>query len=147
MRVDVASIGALAVDYFGLMPALPNPGELPFDVEIKGVKEMALPYARSGMLVEFPVRRSHNALVVLHQANGKPVPAGARVTASPSGLKFIVAKRGQVYLTDLTTDNRIVVQWQNGRCDLAVPLTADGPAKTYLDYMRYNVKAIVSALK
>jgi ABC-type Zn uptake system ZnuABC Zn-binding protein ZnuA len=26
-------------------------------------------------------------------------------------------------------------------------LTADGPAKTYLDYMRYNVKAIVSALK
>ncbi len=25
--VDVASIGALAVDYFGLMPALPNPGE------------------------------------------------------------------------------------------------------------------------
>ncbi|MCL7422344.1 MAG: hypothetical protein M8364_15745 [Methylobacter sp.] len=40
-----------------------EPGELPFDVEIKGVKEMAVPYARSGMLVEFPVRRSRNALV------------------------------------------------------------------------------------
>jgi outer membrane usher protein len=106
-----------------------DPGELPFDVEIKGVKELAMPYARSGMLVEFPVRRSRNALVLLHQANGKPVPGGARVTASPSGLKFIVAKRGQVYLTDLTTDNRIAVQWRDGRCDLAVTLPADGPAE------------------
>jgi len=106
-----------------------DPGELPFDVEIKGVKEMALPYARSGMLVEFPVRRSHNALVVLNQPNGKPVPGGARVTVTPGGLKFIVAKRGQVYLTDLESDNRIAVQWQDGHCDLAITLPADGQAE------------------
>lgn len=105
------------------------PGELPFDVEIKGVKEMAVPYARSGMLVEFPVRRSHNALVVLHQPNGKPVPAGAHVNVTPSGLKFIVAKRGQVYLTDLESDNRISVQWRDGRCDLTIILPADGQAE------------------
>jgi len=66
---------------------------------------------------------------VLHQVNGKPVPGGARVTVTPGGLKFIVAKRGQVYLTDLTTDNRIVVQWRDGRCDLAINLPADGPAE------------------
>jgi len=106
-----------------------EPGELPFDVEIKGVKELAVPYARSGMFVEFPVRRSRNALVVLLQPNGTPVPVGARVTTSPSGMAFIVAKRGQVYLTDLTTDNRIVVQWRDGRCDLAITLVADGPAE------------------
>ncbi len=109
-----------------------EPGELPFDVEIKGVKEMALPYARSGMLVEFPVRRSRNALVVLHQPNGKPVPGGTRVTVSPSGQKFIVAKRGQVYLTDLTTDNRIAVQWRDGHCDLAITLPADGQAEPHI---------------
>lgn len=28
-----------------------DPGELPFDIEIKGVKEMPLPYARSGLVV------------------------------------------------------------------------------------------------
>ncbi|CAA9892815.1 Outer membrane usher protein [Candidatus Methylobacter favarea] len=106
-----------------------EPGELPFDVEIKGVKAMALPYARSGVLVEFPVRRSRNALVVLHQANGKPVPGGAQVTVTPSGLKFTVAKRGQVYLTDLESNNRIAVQWRDGRCDLAIPLPAGGPAE------------------
>jgi outer membrane usher protein len=106
-----------------------DPGELPFDVEIKGVKETALPYARSGLLVEFPVRRSHNALVVLHQPNGKPVPGGAHVTVSPGGLTFIVAKRGQVYLTDLESDNRIAVQWRDGHCDLAITLPADGQAE------------------
>jgi outer membrane usher protein len=74
-----------------------EPAELPMDVEIKGVKEIAVPYARSGMFVEFPVRRSRNALVVLHQPDGKPVPPGARVTASPSAKEFVVAKRGEVY--------------------------------------------------
>lgn len=118
----------------GLLPYQKNqitidPGELPLDVEIKGVKELATPYARSGMLVEFPVRRSRNALVVLHQPNGSPVPAGTRVTVTPSALKFIVAKRGQVYLTDLETDNRIAVQWRNGHCELAVTLPADSPVE------------------
>ncbi|MBE0434484.1 MAG: fimbrial biogenesis outer membrane usher protein [Methylomicrobium sp.] len=103
-----------------------DPGELPFDTEIKGVKEMALPYARSGILVEFPVRRSHNALVILLQPNGKPVPGGASVTVTPNGMTFIVAKRGQVYLTDLESDNRIAVQWPDGHCDLAITLPADG---------------------
>lgn len=106
-----------------------DPGELPFDVEIKGVKELATPYARSGVLVEFPVRRSRNALVELRQPDGNPVPAGAQVAVTPGGRKFIVAKRGQAYLTDLESDNRITVQWQGGRCDLAVALTPDGPAE------------------
>ena len=106
-----------------------DPSELPLDVEFKSVQETPVPYARSGLFVEFPVRRSRNALVVLHQANGKPVPLGARVTATPGGQKFIVAKRGQVYLTDLTTDNRITVQWRDGHCDLAITLPADGPAE------------------
>jgi outer membrane usher protein len=106
-----------------------DPSELPFNVEIKGVKEMATPYARSGLLVEFPVRRSHNALVALHRSDGTPVPGGARVTASPSGLTFIVARRGQVYLTDLESENRIAVQWQDGHCDLAINLPTEGPAE------------------
>lgn len=105
------------------------PDELPFDVEIKGVKEMATPYARSGVLVEFPVRRSRNALVELRQADGKPVPAGGQITVSPGGRKFIVAQRGLAYLTDLEPDNLITVQWKKGRCELAVVLAPDGPAE------------------
>lgn len=67
--------------------------------------------------------------MVLHQPDGKPVPAGARVTASPGGQTFIVAKRGQVYLTDLENDNRIAVQWRDSRCELAITLAAGGPVE------------------
>lgn len=102
-----------------------DPVELPIDAKIKSVKEMAVPYARSGMFVEFAVRRSRNALVELRLPGGAPVPIGTRVIASPSGKAFFVAKRGQVYLTDLENDNRIAVQWKDGRCELAIPLAAE----------------------
>ena len=56
-----------------------NPDQLPFDINIGGVTEGVVPYARSGVMVNFPARRSRNALVILHQADGTPVPPGARI--------------------------------------------------------------------
>jgi outer membrane usher protein len=103
-----------------------NPDQLPFDINIGGVTEGVVPYARSGVMVNFPVRRSRNALVILHQADGTPVPPGARVTMSPSNEEYIVAKRGEVYLMDLQDDNRIDVRWKGEHCSL--PLALD-PAK------------------
>ena len=99
-----------------------NPDQLPFDVEIHGVREMVVPYARSGAFVNFPVKRSRNALVVLRQPGGAPVPAGAHVVVMPGNQEFIVARRGEVYLIDLAADNRITVRWQDGGCQLALKL-------------------------
>jgi outer membrane usher protein len=104
-----------------------NPDQLPFDVEIRGVRETAIPYARSGVYVDFPVKRSRDAMVVLHQPDGSPVPAGARVTVTPGDQEFVVAKRGEVYLMDLKDDNRIEVRWKTGRCALPLPLGAAVP--------------------
>jgi outer membrane usher protein len=103
-----------------------NPDQLALDINIGGVEETVVPYARSGVRVDFPVRRSHNVLAILHQPDGAPVPPGARVIVSPSNQEFIVAKRGQVYLMDLQADNRIDVRWKEGSCSL--PLALD-PAK------------------
>lgn len=97
-----------------------DPSDLPFDVEIKGIKKHITPYARSGILIEFPIRRSRNALLVLSQPNGTPVPSGARVRAN--GLTFIVAKRGEVYLMDLTPNTKITVHWPQGHCHLSLVL-------------------------
>ena len=118
----------------GLLPYQENqltidPAELPFDIEIRGVKEMALPYARSGVFVDFPVRRSRNALVLLRQPDGTPVPAGARVTVSPGERQFIVGKRGEAYLMDLVDSNRLSVLWQGGGCQLDLPLDPKGPSE------------------
>jgi outer membrane usher protein len=98
------------------------PDELPLDVEIRAVKESTVPYARSGVLVNFPVRRTRAALVVLHDRNGDPVPAGAKVVLLPGKLETVVFLRGETYLTDLEDDNWIDVQWEGGGCSIALPL-------------------------
>ena len=103
-----------------------KPDELPFNVEIKGTEEIINAYARSGVLLDFPIHHSLNALLVLHQANGNPVPMGASVTVNGKLLKFPVAKRGEVYLTDLNKgDNPIFVEWTEGRCALAINIEED----------------------
>lgn len=99
-----------------------NPDQLPFDVEIHGVREMVIPYARSGAFVNFSVERSRNALVVLRQFDGSPVPAGAHVLVSPGDQEFIVARRGEVYLMNLAADNQIAVRWKDGGCQLPLKL-------------------------
>jgi len=42
-----------------------NPDQLPMGVDIRGVRETVVPYARSGAFIEFPVKRSRDVLVVL----------------------------------------------------------------------------------
>lgn len=112
----------------GLLPYQSNelsldPDNLPLEAEIGGVHATTVPYARSGSYVEFPVIRSRNALVVLMQADGSPVPAGARVSLGPGLADFTVALRGEVYLTDIADENQMDVQWINGAC--TVTLRAD----------------------
>ena len=99
-----------------------NPDELPLNMQIQGVEEMATPYARNGVLVDFPVRRTRSALVVIVQPDGKPVPAGTLVTVLPGEEAFVVGKRGETYLTDLNDSNHLVVIWPDGACELTFAL-------------------------
>ncbi|MEO8752081.1 MAG: fimbria/pilus outer membrane usher protein [Casimicrobiaceae bacterium] len=110
-----------------------NPDQLPFGVEINGVGESVIPYARSGAFINFPVKRSRDVLVALQQPGGAVVPAGARVTVSPNGQTFVVARRGEVYLVDVQQDNQIEVRWKDGGCTLPLPL---GPMPVAADVQR-----------
>lgn len=102
-----------------------DPDQLPFNLQINGVEEMVTPYARSGIFVDFPVRRMRNAQLVLQQPDSTPVPAGALVTLLPGRQTFVVGQRGEAYLTDLKDSNRLLATWENGTCELTVAL---GPA-------------------
>jgi outer membrane usher protein len=118
----------------GLLPYQANqltidPVELPFDIEIQSVREIAVPYARSGLLVDFPVHRSRNALVLLRQFDGSVIPAGARVTVAPGEQSFLVGKRGEAYLMDLSDSNELSVQWRGGACEFTLPLDPSGPSE------------------
>lgn len=109
-----------------------NPITLPFDVEILSIKEITVPFARSGLFVDFPVNRSRNALVLLRQHDGAVVPAGARVTVSSDENGFLVGKRGETYLMNLSDSNHLSVQWKDGACELMLELDPDGPSEPRL---------------
>ena len=92
-----------------------NVDKLPFNVEIGGSEKQAVPFARAGMFVNFPIRRSLNALLTLTRRDGTPVPIGSVVTTG-SGTEFVVGQRGKLYLTDLLENNIITVTGPGTSC-------------------------------
>ena len=120
----------------GLLPWQKNqieidPIDLPLDTEIGDMVQQITPFAGSGAVVKFAVRRARQALVVLQQADGTPVPVGTRVRLMPNGAEFIAGRRGEVWLTDLSAERqRLQVTWVSGGCelDLIVPASDGTPA-------------------
>ena len=99
--------------------------DLPMDVEMEQTVRQIVPYARSGTVVKFPMRRTRQVMVVLRQSGGHPVPEGALVRLD-GGSEFIVGRRGEAWLTDLPQPDRqsLSVSWSNGACRLMLELPA-----------------------
>ncbi|WP_157040182.1 fimbria/pilus outer membrane usher protein [Polaromonas naphthalenivorans] len=118
----------------GLLPWQQNqieidPVDLPLDVEVGNMVQQVTPYPGSGSVVMFAVRRTRQALVVLHQPDGAPVPVGSKVRLLPDGPEFMAGRRGEVWLTDLAAERqRLQVRWPGDGCELElmVPAAADG---------------------
>ena len=114
----------------GLLPWQTNliaidPVDLPLDVDMSSTIKEVVPYARSGVVVDFVVRRTRQALVLMHQRDGTPVPLGAKVRLLPSGPEFITGRRGEVWLTDLAEHRqRLQVDWPQGGCTLEITVVA-----------------------
>jgi outer membrane usher protein len=102
-----------------------DPADLPMDVDLSETVKEVVPYARSGAVVRFEARKSRQALVVLQQPGGTPVPIGAQVRLLPKGPEFLAGRRGEVWLTDLTDGaQRLRVTWPGGGCELDLALPA-----------------------
>lgn len=99
-----------------------DPAELPVEAEIQGVEDFPQPYAKSGIFVNLPVRRSKNILMTILRADHSIIPLGAKVKIAGREDEFIVGKRGEVYLTDLAEKNYMTVTWQNEQCEFEVTL-------------------------
>jgi outer membrane usher protein len=110
----------------GLLPWQDNeleidPTDLPLDVVVGDVVKQVIPYSASGSIVRFEVRRARQALLILRQPDGKPVPVGTLVRL-PDGTEFSAGLRGEVWLTDLAAGQQeIDVSWQGGGCRLHLP--------------------------
>jgi outer membrane usher protein len=101
--------------------------DLPMDAQVDKLKMEAVPFFRSGLLLDFPVRRSHGATLYIRLDDGRPIPSGAIVRVVGRDEEFPVALEGEAYLTGLEDHNHLRTTWKGRSCDLEVdfPRTAD----------------------
>lgn len=87
---------------------------------------------RSGYLLRFPVEHQTTANVILHDANGQPVPLSSRV--SGTGDDAVVGYEGITWLKGLKDDNTLTVLAPDGRrCRVVLHITHknSGRLETY----------------
>jgi outer membrane usher protein len=102
-------------------------GDLPMDARIGSLRLEAVPYFRSGVLVDFPVQRVRAAVLRIILEDGGDVPSGAVARVDGAGEMFPIALRGQLYIEGVQQKSRIVVTWKGQTCgiDIALPKIDD----------------------
>jgi outer membrane usher protein len=99
-----------------------DPSELPISAELDTIEMTAVPPARSGVKISFPVRSGRGALITFLLEDGEPAPAGAQVELAGDDKEFFVARRGQAFVTGLQASNALRLTWKQRSCTLQVPL-------------------------
>jgi outer membrane usher protein len=105
--------------------------DIPADATVNTASGEIRPQDRSGVVVRFPIRFSHGALLRLVDAAGAPIPLGSVATLRATGAVFPVGYDGEVYVENLSPRNELTVERAEGqRCTFAVdyrPLPGDIP--------------------
>ncbi|HEV2227582.1 MAG TPA: fimbria/pilus outer membrane usher protein [Steroidobacteraceae bacterium] len=96
-----------------------DPLQLPLDAAVDNPKVQVVPPYRSGVQVDFPVKRIHAGLFRLQRDDGSPVPAGATVTLS--GEDFPVGLEGLAYVTNYDHGTSGEARWNGGKCRFRLP--------------------------
>ena len=101
--------------------------DLPMDAQVDRLKIEAVPYYRSGVLLQFPVRRSRGAIFRIVLDDGEGMPSGSTVQLAGQDEVFPVALDGAAYVTGLQPRNSVRATWNNRSCEFEVlaPPSAD----------------------
>lgn len=100
-----------------------DPNALPEGAEVEAFERTAVPAWRSGVKVVFPVRQGRAALVRVVLDDGLPAPALAELSLEGDAQRFIVAHRGEAYVTGLREGtSRLRLDWQQQSCTMALDL-------------------------
>jgi outer membrane usher protein len=106
--------------------------DIPSDVTIDDPKVEMRPQDRSGVVVKFPVKISHAALLRLVDEAGAPMSLGSAATLQATGVTVAVGYDGDAYVEDLSPHNELSIEGINGRrCTVAFeykPVAGDIPS-------------------
>ncbi|HXY97171.1 MAG TPA: fimbria/pilus outer membrane usher protein [Steroidobacteraceae bacterium] len=101
-----------------------DPLQLPLDAAVANPLVQVVPPYRSGMLVDFPVKRIRAGLFRLQLPDGSVVPAGALVTFQ--GEDFPVGLDGLAYITNYDHGTTGEAHWKGGKCRFRLPPPPSG---------------------
>ena len=103
-----------------------DPKDLPLNAEVQSIEELVVPSWRSGVKVDFPVRSGRSVLLKVVLDDGEPAPAGAIVRIEGDKEEFLVARRGEAFVTGLKPASRVSLSWQDQQCALDLKLPPAG---------------------
>jgi outer membrane usher protein len=90
-------------------------------------ERVAIAGYRQGTILDFGAKRIHDAVVILHGKNGKPIAPGY-LAQLYGGESATVGYDGQVYLSELKAHNRLSVDMGSaGTCTVSFDFNVDGP--------------------
>ncbi|MGP9807895.1 fimbria/pilus outer membrane usher protein [Halomonas sp. AOP12-C2-37] len=99
-----------------------DPLVLPANLSVAHVEQRVAVNARSGYLLNFPVKRVIAATLVLVDSQGDPLPLGSRVITN-SGAVSLIGWDGQTYLENLESANQLHVTLPSGdSCELRLAI-------------------------
>jgi outer membrane usher protein len=79
-----------------------------------------VPMTRTGVFLRFPTVHANGATFQLVTEKGDPVPNGAEVTVGDWGTVYMVALRGEVFVSNVSFPAQLHVRWADRRCDARV---------------------------
>lgn len=89
---------------------------LPIDATVAGSERRVTPFYRSGVQVDFDVRRGKDALVEVRLANGDPVPTGAEAATS-DGRSILVGRGGLLFVENIQEGQAFTVRSAGKTCE------------------------------
>jgi outer membrane usher protein len=94
-----------------------DPLTVPLNATIDSTRVTVVPYVRSGVFVDFPVRRVYAGTINVLLEDGKPIPEGAVATLNGGSTSFPVGFGGEVYVEGLQPGtNEIRIEWHGASC-------------------------------
>ncbi len=94
-----------------------EPTDIPPDATLVTDKREIRPQDRSGVVVKFPIKFNHAALLQMVDEAGVPLPMGSVATLRSTGAVFPIGYDGDAYVEDLSPHNELTVVRPNGqRC-------------------------------
>lgn len=97
-----------------------NANDVPIDTTLDSEIRNVKPQDRSGIVVRFPIRISHAALLRLVDDAGVPLSVGSKAVLRATRTAFPVGYDGEAYVQDLSALNEVDAELPNGsRCSAA----------------------------